>query len=214
MAEGQQLRAVGDRIEHLLDLLQATADPDSWARAQELLALVTDLYGAGLARIVDLATAEPGRPSSSLMAALVADDLVASLLVLHGLHPDDLAARVEQALEGVRPYLATHGGNVELLGVDDELGAVLIRLLGSCDGCPSSSITLKLAVEQAIAEAAPEVVRIVVEGADSEVTAGDVAGGLVAGGLVAGTPIRLSRKPARVATTASSGSPAHSGSAS
>jgi Fe-S cluster biogenesis protein NfuA len=212
MAEGQQLRAVGDRIEHLLDLLQATADPDSWARAQELLALVTDMYGAGLARIVELAGAEPDRPASALMSTLAADDLVASLLVLHGLHPDDLAARVEQALEGVRPYLATHGGNVELLGVDDALGAVLIRLLGSCDGCASSSITLKLAVERAIAEAAPEVARIVVEGAGGEGAGGEGAGGAVSpfapasavSAPAVATPIRLSRKPA----------PAHSGSAS
>jgi Fe-S cluster biogenesis protein NfuA len=175
---GQDLRAVGDRIEHLLDELHATAEPSSWARAEEVLALVTELYGAGLARIVEFV-------DDATMARLLSDELVASLLVLHGLHPDDLAARVEQALEEVRPYLAAHSGDVELIGVDDELSAVCIRLLGSCHGCPSSSITLKLAVEKAIMEAAPEVTRIVVEG---EVDHDPPA-------PTPGTPIQLGRKP-------------------
>jgi Fe-S cluster biogenesis protein NfuA len=176
----QDLRAVGNRIEHLLDELRATADPSSWARAEEVLALVTELYGAGLARIVELVD-----DGGAVMGRLLSDELVSSLLVLHGLHPDDLAVRVEQALEEVRPYLAAHSGDVELIGVDDELSAVCIRLLGSCHGCPSSSITLKLAVEKAIMEAAPEVTRIVVEGEDDHDPPAPTPG----------TPIQLGRKP-------------------
>jgi Fe-S cluster biogenesis protein NfuA len=63
--------------------------------------------------------------------------------------------RVSQALEGVRPFLGQHGGDVELLSVADD--RVRLRMLGSCHGCPSSSITLKMAVEKAILEAAPEI---------------------------------------------------------
>ena len=81
---------------------------------------------------------------------------------MHGLHPYDVPTRVEQALDGVRPYLGSHGGDVELLEVTDE-GAVRLRLLGSCDGCPSSSVTLELAVQDAIEAAAPEVTSIEVE---------------------------------------------------
>jgi Fe-S cluster biogenesis protein NfuA len=62
----------------------------------------------------------------------------------------------------VRPYLGSHGGDVELLDVSDE-GVVTLRLLGSCDGCASSSVTLKLAVEGAIEAAAPEIIRIDVD---------------------------------------------------
>ena len=62
----------------------------------------------------------------------------------------------------MRPYLGSHGGDVELLEVTDD-GVVRLRLLGSCDGCPSSSVTLKLAVEDAIEAAAPEVTGIEVE---------------------------------------------------
>ena len=81
---------------------------------------------------------------------------MASLLLVHGLHPESLERRVEAALVSVRPFLAQHGGDVELLGIDEDVGAVKLRLLGSCDGCPSSASTLRGAVEVAIAEAAPE----------------------------------------------------------
>jgi Fe-S cluster biogenesis protein NfuA/nitrite reductase/ring-hydroxylating ferredoxin subunit len=84
-------------------------------------------------------------------------------LLLHDLHPVDLPTRVLGALENTRPYLKSHGGNVELVGID-EPGVVRLRLQGSCHGCPSSAMTLKLAIEQAIQEAAPDVTAIVVEG--------------------------------------------------
>jgi Fe-S cluster biogenesis protein NfuA len=159
MPAPQNLRATGERIEQLLDELQATADPRSFDRAQELLRLVSDLYGGGLARVVELAREQaPG-----LIEAFVADDLVASLLLVHGLHPASVASRVEEALAQVRPFLASHGGDVELLGIDPDAGAVHLRLLGSCDGCPSSAVTLQMAVERAIVEAAPEIIRIDVD---------------------------------------------------
>jgi Fe-S cluster biogenesis protein NfuA len=159
MPAPQNLRATGDRIEQLLDELQATAEPRSCARAEELLRLVAELYGAGLSRIVELAN--EGAPA--LIDAMAADELVASLLLVHGLHPESMASRVEGALASVRPLLAVHAGDVEVLGIDERAGTVVLRLLGSCDGCPSSSVTLQLAVERAIMDAAPEVVRIDVD---------------------------------------------------
>jgi Fe-S cluster biogenesis protein NfuA/nitrite reductase/ring-hydroxylating ferredoxin subunit len=70
---------------------------------------------------------------------------------------------VRGALEKCRPYLASHGGNVELVSLE-EPGVVRLRMQGSCHGCPSSAVTLKLAIEQAIHEAAPDVTAILVEG--------------------------------------------------
>ena len=130
-------------------------------RAEELVRLVVDLYGAGLERLLEIVH-EAGRLDDDLLDRLVADDLVASLLAVHGLHPDDVGTRVARALDGVRPYLGSHGGDVELVGVTDD-GRVRLRMLGSCDGCPSSSVTLTLAVESAIRDAAPEVSGIDVE---------------------------------------------------
>ena len=154
------LRATGERIDSLLDA-SAAGGVVARERAEELVRLVTDLYGAGLERVMDILY-DTGRLDDELLGLLARDDLVASLLLVHGLHPDSVETRVEQALESVRPYLGSHGGDVELLEVTDE-GTVRLRLLGSCDGCPSSSVTLKLAVEGAIEAAAPEITVIEVE---------------------------------------------------
>lgn len=159
----EQLRATGERIDALLDA-SGSGGVVARERAEELVRLVADLYGAGLERILDV-TYEAGHLTDEVLAGLAADDLVASLLLVHGLHPYDVGQRVEQALESVRPYLGSHGGDVELLEVSDE-GTVRLRLLGSCDGCPSSSVTLKLAVEGAIEAAAPEITGIEVEDAE------------------------------------------------
>jgi Fe-S cluster biogenesis protein NfuA/nitrite reductase/ring-hydroxylating ferredoxin subunit len=132
--------------------------------------LVVDLYGAGLERLLEIAH-DAGRLDEELLDRLAADDLVASLLVVHGLHPYDVETRVARALDGVRPYLGSHGGDVQLLGVTDD-GLVRLRMLGSCDGCPSSSVTMNLAVETAIQAAAPEVSGIEVEEAPSAGTGG------------------------------------------
>ncbi|MDQ1419357.1 MAG: hypothetical protein QOJ52_1319, partial [Acidimicrobiaceae bacterium] len=141
MAEKKNLRAVGDRIEQLLDELRAAADPRLYGQAEEMLGLVTELYGGGLARIVEVV----GESDPATLERLSHDELISSLLLVHGLHPDDLETRVIRALEGVRPMLAGHGGDVELLDIDAAAGAVHLNLLGSCHGCPSSTVTLRMA---------------------------------------------------------------------
>lgn len=160
-----RLRATGERIDTLL-LACGAGGAVARERAEELVRLVTDLYGAGLERLLDVLH-DAGNLTDDVVAAIAADDLVASLLLVHGLHPYDVTTRVEEALDGVRPYLGSHGGDVELLGVTDD-GTVRLRLLGSCDGCPSSSVTLKLAVEGAVEAAAPETTAIVVEDAPGD----------------------------------------------
>jgi Fe-S cluster biogenesis protein NfuA/nitrite reductase/ring-hydroxylating ferredoxin subunit len=106
--------------------------------------------------------AEAGDPGYAVFDNFAADDLVGSLLLLYGLHPLPIGTRVTKALEKVRPYLDSHGGNVELLAIND--GVVHLRMQGSCKSCPSSSMTLKLAIEEAIYAAAPDVVAIEAEG--------------------------------------------------
>ncbi|KAA8884822.1 hypothetical protein F3087_32155 [Nocardia colli] len=122
-------------------------------RAENLVREVADLYGAGLQRVLRLLGNDAGA-----IERLARDDLVASLLLVHGLHPHDVHTRVRTALDTVRPYLGSHGGDVALLGVED--GVVRLELSGSCKTCPSSSVTLELAVEDAVRAAAPEIVSI------------------------------------------------------
>lgn len=147
----------GDRIESLLDALGA-GGAVARGRAEELVRQVTELYGSGLARILEILD-DRGQLDGATLDALTADELVSSLLVIHGLHPQDVETRVAAALDSVRPYLGSHGGNVELLDISPA-GVVRLRLLGTCQGCPSSSVTLKFAVEEAIESAAPEVTAI------------------------------------------------------
>jgi Fe-S cluster biogenesis protein NfuA len=80
---------------------------------------------------------------------------------LYGLHPEPVERRVESALERVRPYIHSHGGNVALVRIED--GVVHLRLDGTCSDCPSSALTIKLAVEDAIFEAAPELREVVAD---------------------------------------------------
>jgi Fe-S cluster biogenesis protein NfuA/nitrite reductase/ring-hydroxylating ferredoxin subunit len=165
MPETQNLRATAGRIETLVQEFGTLPNARARHKAEEIVRLLMQLYGAGLGKFLEIAveTADktPGG-REKLFARFAEDPLVTSLLVLHDLHPQDTESRVMAALERVRPYLGSHGGNVKLLGID---GAVArVRLEGSCDGCPSSSLTIKLAVEKAIQEAAPEVERLQVDG--------------------------------------------------
>jgi Fe-S cluster biogenesis protein NfuA/nitrite reductase/ring-hydroxylating ferredoxin subunit len=151
------------KLEALLEGLELLDGPGR-GRATEAVQALVELYGAGLERIV-AHVAERDR-DGELAEALAADELVSHLLLLHDLHPVPLEARVRGALEEVRPYLESHGGDVELLGLED--GVVRLRMNGSCKGCPSSAVTLKLAIEEAIHKAAPDVATIEAEGAVEE----------------------------------------------
>ncbi|HXN97778.1 MAG TPA: NifU family protein [Candidatus Acidoferrales bacterium] len=153
-------------IEALVHRIEKATDPALSATAKELVQLLMELHGAGLERMLEIVD-QPGASAPAIIEAFGRDDLVRSLLLLYGLHPDGLEARVLQALEKTRPYLKSHGGNVSLIDVSDS-GAVTLRLEGNCHGCPSSSATLKLAVEEAIYEAAPDVTAIIVQGSIQE----------------------------------------------
>jgi Fe-S cluster biogenesis protein NfuA len=142
------------QVDALLERIDTLPDPAARDLAMELVQALLAVYGEGLSRV--LAQAD------GLAEGLANDELVAHLMLLHGLHPVSLPDRVTQALDEVRPYLATHGGDVELLGVTDD-GIARLRLKGSCSGCPSSAITLKSAVEEAIHKAAPDLEDIVAE---------------------------------------------------
>ena len=68
----------------------------------------------------------------------------------------ELAAQVEQALNQVRPYLETDGGDVKVLGVDDDM-VVTLELLGACGSCPMSVMTMKAGIEETIKRQVPEI---------------------------------------------------------
>jgi Fe-S cluster biogenesis protein NfuA/nitrite reductase/ring-hydroxylating ferredoxin subunit len=149
------------RFEELSAQVEQIADPVARQSAEEMIATLLDLYGEGLGRI--FGTLEAAGPAAAeVRDALAGDGLVASLMLIHGLYPVDLETRVIEALDGVRPYMESHGGNVELVGVVD--GVARIKLEGSCQGCAASASTLELAIKQALDEAAPDLDGLEVEG--------------------------------------------------
>src|SRR3954452_4391417 len=143
------------RVQELTAQVEALGDPQARACAEELAAAVVQLYGAGLERIF-AALDEQTRTE------LAQDGVVASLMLIHGLYPVSLEERVQAALESVRPYMDSHGGNVELLGIED--GIARLRLEGSCSGCGASQSTMELAIERALEETAPDLLGLDVEG--------------------------------------------------
>lgn len=163
MRDEQAREAVG-RVEELLERVEQLPDRVGRETAAELTAALVELYGEGLARI--MRALEAGGEAATLRRDLGSDELVSHLLLLHDLHPIPVAERVRDALGEVRPYLESHGGDVELLDVSD--GVVRLRLQGSCSGCPSSTMTLKLAIEDAIAKLAPEIESVEAEGVVAE----------------------------------------------
>jgi len=134
--DDREARELVAQVEALLERVE-DFDPPARETATELVGALLDLYGEGLARLVEHVP-DP--------AALAGDELVSHLLLLHGMHPEPLEARVREALAEVRPYLDSHGGDVELVAVSEH--RVRLRMQGSCSGCPSSAMTLKLAIEE------------------------------------------------------------------
>jgi Fe-S cluster biogenesis protein NfuA/nitrite reductase/ring-hydroxylating ferredoxin subunit len=167
-----QWRTAGDRIQTLLDA-SAASGAVAHERAEQLVREVTDLYGAGLERMMRLAVSA----NPELAETFVDDKLVASLLLVHNLHPHAVERRVSDALDSVRPYLGSHGGDVHLIEVADGPDGSIVRLQfsGSCKSCPSSSVTLELAVEDAIRAAAPEVESIEAVAAEQPKSASVIA---------------------------------------
>src|SRR6185503_6402442 len=143
MHEEKEFQQRIQRVEELVRKIETVADSETRASAVELMQSLMDLHSAGLERMMEIAF-QNGDAGSRIIDNFARDELVGSLLLLYGLHPLTLEERVIQALDNVRPYLRSHGGNVELLSVTD--GVVRLKLEGSCNGCASSALTLKLAI--------------------------------------------------------------------
>jgi len=164
LIDDQGLQERVGRMETLLGEIETLPDRNARSKAAEVVGVLLDLYGEGLARMMEVVA--EGEERERTFGAFAEDELVSHLLLLHGLHPLDLKTRVVMALEEVRPYLQSHGGNVELLGVEE--GVARLRMQGSCSGCPSSTVTLRLAIEEAVQKTAPDLERIEAEGVAEE----------------------------------------------
>ncbi len=172
-AAGQDdLRKRSDRVEALLKSFDAVSTPrQARELADELARTLVTLYGSGLERVLDIVHDSLNGDSAKVFDELCADPFVESLLCLHDLHPYSVEERVQRALDGVRPYLKSHEGGVEIARIEDDV--VVLHLQGSCDGCPSSAATVKLAVEKAILAKVPEIREVRAENVTPAVAVAD-----------------------------------------
>lgn len=161
MATETQPGELLDRVQDLTSKVDELADPRARQLAQELVATVIAMYGDGLARIMDV-IGESREAGATIIDQLTQDGAVASLLLIHDLYPVSLQDRVVEALDTIRPYMESHGGNVDLVSLEE--GVATLALQGSCNGCAASRATLELAIKQALDEHAPDLAGLEVRG--------------------------------------------------
>jgi len=145
--------ALLDEMERLLQELEGARDAATREKARAVVRALLDVHGAGLARIRDALVAK-GKAGWEVLAECARDPLVGSLLVLHGLHPEPLEARVQAGLGRVETFLKLNRSTVQVLSLGRE--AVRLRIVADPAGMKTSPEKLRGAVEQALLEAAPD----------------------------------------------------------
>ena len=180
-SEAVSPEALIQRVEELTAQVEQLPDPVARRTAEDLVSAVIDMYGQGLERIVEVL--DEDESAGEIKQQIADDGIVASLMLIHDLYPVPVEERVAEALDNVRPYMESHGGNVELVSLEE--GVARIRLEGSCDGCPASSSTLELAIKTALEETAPDLLGIEVEGIEQD---------LLNPVVVTGTPLPMAEQ--------------------
>ena len=140
-----------------LESIFATWDENQQAAVGAYKLAVEELNGEALRRLIRALKTDPA--ALAAMKNAIADEVVYAVLRRHDIVKASLNERVEAALEGVRPMLASHGGDVELVKVKPP--SVEVRFIGACDGCPASALTFHAGVKKAVQDACPEITDIV-----------------------------------------------------
>ena len=164
--QNRELQQSLSRIEELIQIFDALPDVGTRAQVHELVQRLLELHATGLRRTLEVAY-DAVSDGDALIQQLAQDEVVSNLLLLHDLHPLDLETRVRNAIESVKPRLGLHGGSVQLLGVTPE-GRVHLKLEGNCHECPSSRLTLRYSIEEALNAAAPDLTGLDVDGLPDE----------------------------------------------
>lgn len=134
----------------------AELDEAARERADDVRSAIEAFHRPALVHIVQTLRADPR--GKELLFELVDDPAVRAVFALHGIIRPDPVARAERALSTVRPYLQSHGGDVELVSIDGSVARV--RLHGSCSGCSMSAVTLREVVSEALVEQVDEVASV------------------------------------------------------
>lgn len=155
MSATQEFQERAARIEGLVQKLESAADPALRATARELVQCLMELHGTGIERILEIASTAP-EAGAGLLESLGHDELVSSLLVLYGLHPEDFETRVRRGIDKARQALRKQGASLDVLALDETMVRVQIIGAGKED--------LQSVVRDALTETAPDAANIVIEG--------------------------------------------------
>ena len=172
MVDDNDFQKRAQKIGGLVHDLESIADPTSRAAAKELVQLLMDLHGKGLERILEIIF-QCGDSGAKIIDDLGRDSLVSSLLILYGIHPEELQTRVERKLEQIRSKLHKMGAEATLVGVNG--GDVRLRVTIDGHACGSTSQAVRATVEEAVYEAAPDLTSLSVEGLEEPAPSGFVA---------------------------------------
>ena len=172
VTDEKDFQARVQKIGGLVQDLETITDPAVRSAVKELVQLLMDLHGTGLERILE--TVFASRDSGPhVIDELGQDPLVSSLLILYGLHPEDLQTRVERKLKQIDSKLHKLGAEASLVSVSD--GEVRLRVTLDGHTCGSTSKTVQTTVEEAIYDVAPDLTSLVVEGLEEPFAAGFVS---------------------------------------
>jgi Fe-S cluster biogenesis protein NfuA len=180
VADARDFQDDMQRIGGLVQQIDSIADPAVRAATRDLVQSLMDLHGAALEKALDI-VAEAGEPGMDIIGRLGRDSLVSSVLILYGLHPEDLETRVAKAVDRIRPQLRKQGCEVELLGVNE--GAIRLRVQTGSHTCGSTAKTVQATLEGAVYDAAPDMSSLVIEGFEEKPSSGFVSLDKLSGSL-------------------------------
>lgn len=161
MSDAAQLEAESARIAQLLDEIRELVALPAWQRVEDLLRRVVALYGAGLAHALEHARASGAEPAA-LDARLCDDELLASLLVLHGLHPLPAEARIRRALGLVREQLDLREDQLALVEIAD--GVARLAATDDLGGGAMAPSVAEGVIRRVLEAAAPELRGVTIAG--------------------------------------------------
>lgn len=163
---GEEERDVDAALRHLEELIERLDQLDPVARepSRELVEVILDLHGVALARLVSIvARTDDG---ATILARLAEDDRVRPLLLLHGLHPEDIETRVRRAAERLTPHLGVHGLRLEVSQIANGVARLKVSPSDGVQVKASLLWTLPAEITGAIVEAAPDIDEVLIDGLD------------------------------------------------
>ena len=163
-----RVQQIGERVQEL----ESIADPAVRAKMKELVQLLMEMHGSAVERMLEVIF-HSSDAGAKVIDELGEDPLVGSLLILYGLHPEDVQTRVEKKFKAIRSRLFKIGAEVTSIAVNGSDVRVTVNMDGHA--CGSTTQNVRAAVEDAIYEAAPDLTSLVIEGLQEPLASGFVA---------------------------------------